>query len=182
MTESRVAQEGGGAAPPADRPSGWRRAGPPLLGAAAFLALAGVDISLRHAWISLTWPQAEAVILEVGPPGPRSGGFRGPKGFPYPVAVSIRAEDGREFAGSLIEPLYSLHHTIDPVPPGAARPQPRPGDRIGVHVHPSGDGRAMPRENLRSRGGSLLIYGMVAFITLINIVFPVQSRFGVRRG
>ena len=182
MTEGAAAQQGGGATPPADRLSGWRRAGPPLLAAAAFLALAGIDVSLRHAWISLTWPQAEAVILDVGPPGTRSDGFRGPKGFPYPVAVSIRAEDGREFTGSLIEPLYSFHHTIDPVPPGAARPPPRPGDRIRVHVHPSGDGRAMPRDNLRARGGSLMIYGWLAFITLLNIVFPIQYRFGVRRG
>ena len=86
----------------------------------------------------------------------------------------------------MVETLFTNARLLDPASgldsPSAARPLPRPGDRIRVHLHPSGDGRAMPRDNLRSRGGFLLIHGMVAVITLINSVVPVQYRFGTERG
>lgn len=148
----------------------WRHLAPALVTYAALLFLIGLDISLRHAWIALRWPEAEAVIVEVPPPGPRHSGFRGPKGFPYDAVVSVRTEDGRTFAGRMMEPLFSLHDSREQVPPGASRPPPRVGDRMRVHLHPSGDGRMMPRDNLHNRGGTLSFLGVTLLIMVINLI------------
>ena len=148
----------------------WRRLAPTLAAYAVFLFLIGLDVSIRHAWIALRWPEAEAVIVEVSPPGPRHSGFRGPKGFPHDAAVSIRTDDGRVFAGRTMEPLFSLHDSREQVPAAANRLPPRVGDSIRVHLHPSGDGRVMPRDNLHHRGGTLTFLSFTLVIMLINLV------------
>lgn len=182
MTVGDAATEGGQAAPPGGRLSLRRRVLLPLFVCASILLLDGIDISLRHAWISLKWPQADAVILTVAEPGPRSRGWRSRNGYPYAVAVIVQETDGREFAGQVVEPLFSLRHSLEAVPAKARDRPPRPGDRIRVHLHPSGDGRVMPRDNLRTRGGTIVIHAFVIVFTLLTIAFPVLGQRGRWRG
>jgi hypothetical protein len=138
----------------------------------------GIDTSLRHLWISLMWPTAKAELLQVALPGHRPGGFRSPKGLRYDVVVSVRTTDGRAFAGRMMEPL--VDSSLEPVPPGASRPPPRPGNLITVHLHPSGDGRVMPRDNLHALGGPLLLIAVLILITALNIAFPRWPLGGAR--
>ncbi len=148
----------------------WLRIGAQAAGCGAFLYIAGLDIALRHGWISLTWPQAEAVITAVPPHGERRSGFRESKGYPYPVGASVQTAEGRSVEARMLEPLTSVHSNLRPVPDGVIGPPPRVGDRLVVHLHPAGDGRAMPRENLRDRTGSLMIFGSIALIILLNLL------------
>lgn len=139
-----------GAVPPW-RSQAWARIGAQVAVDGGFLFLCGLDIALRHAWISLTWPQAEAVITAVPPHGERRSGVRESRGHPYPVRVSVQTAEGRGVQARMMEPLTSLYSNLQAVPDGIIRPPPRVGDRLAVHLHPAGDGRAMPRATLRDR-------------------------------
>jgi hypothetical protein len=138
---------------------------------ALFLVFTGIDRSIWHAWISLKWPRAEAEIFEVSPPGAWRSGFWGVKGYPFIVTILVRTADGREFPGQIIEPLSSLFLTAESIPKGAigAAP-PRPGDLIVVHLHPSGDGRVMPRDNLVDGGGSIFLHFWYFIILLVLLL------------
>ncbi|NGM19180.1 hypothetical protein G3576_04075 [Roseomonas stagni] len=146
----------------------WSRIGASAAACLAFLVAFGIDIALRDAWISQTWPRADAIVTAVGPPGPRLNGFREAKGLPYRVSLSVEGPDGQRQEAPALAPLTSAYSTLEPVPEGGSRPPPRVGDRLAVHLHPAGDGRAMPRENLHDRGGSLMIFGSIALIILLN--------------
>ena len=138
---------------------------------ALFLVFTGIDRSIWHAWISLKWPRAEAEIFEVSPPGAWRSGFWGVKGYPFIVTILVRTADRREFPGQIIEPLSSLFLTAESIPKGAigAAP-PRPGDLIVVQLHPSGDGRVMPRDNLVDGEGSIFLYFWYFIILLVLLL------------
>ena len=138
------------------------------------LFVSDLDGAIRHAWISLTWPQAEAVVLAVPRPGPWRDGVRGPKGYPYAATLSVTAPDGGRFVARLIEPLFSSFTEHTPLPEGAIRPPPRPGDRIVVHLDPSGHERVIPRDNLKARAGTLLILGVFGGFTMFHLVRLLQ--------
>jgi len=154
----------------------WPRIGASAAACLAFLVAFGIDIALRDAWISLTWPRADAIVTAVGPPGPRLNGFREAKGLPYPVSLSVEGPDGQRQEAPALAPLTSAYSTREPVPEGGSRPPPRVGDRLVVHLHPSGDGRVMPRDALRDRNGSLFFFAFVV------IVFLADLRRLIRRG
>jgi hypothetical protein len=137
-----------------------------LLVLAFFLFILDVDRALRDAWISLKWLQAEAEILEVMPPGAWQSGFRGQKGYPYEVTVLVQTDDGRAFPGQLTEPLFSRYANMQSMRGTANAPPPQPTDRIIVHLHPAGDGRVMPRDNLYRRGGGVLVFFFISMIAL----------------
>lgn len=149
-----------------------------LLVLSFFLFMLNVDRALRDAWISLQWPQAEAEILEVPPPGTWQSGIRGLKGYPFMVAILVRTVDGREFPGQLTEPLFSRYANIQSMRGAANAPPPQPGDRIIVHLHPAGDGRVMPHDNLYRRGGVVFIF---LFISLIVLRYLFERHLYLRR-
>ena len=165
----------GATSSPDSRHGAWRRYAFGTAWGAMLLFVSNADGALRHAWISLTWPQSEAVVLAVPAPGPWRDGWRGPKGYPYAATVSAQASDGQPFTVLLIEPLFSSFSGSTPVPSNAARPPPRVGDRIVVHLHPSGDGRAMPRDNLRRLGGTVLFLSIFGGLTIFSLVRLVQA-------
>ena len=138
---------------------------------ALFLSFCGIDRDLWHAWVSLKWPQAEAEVVEVSPPGAWRPGFRGGKGYPFTVAVLVRTADGQEFIGQMLEPLFSLYSTAESMPKGAiGTAPPRPGDLVLVHLHPVGDGRVMPRNNLVNGGGTRFFYFFCIIILIVQLL------------
>jgi hypothetical protein len=159
---------------PHKQPSLWGS----LLVLAFFLFILNVDRALRDAWISLKWPQAEAEILEVSPPGSWQSGFRGQKGYPYKVTVGVQTVDGRVISAELTEPLVSRYANIQSVRGDGKSPPPRPGDRIPVHVHPTVDSRIMPRDNLYRRGGVVLIF---LFISLVSLRYTYERHLYLRQ-
>lgn len=159
---------------PHKRPNLWGS----LLVLAFFLFMLNVDRALRDAWISLKWPQAEAEILEVKPPGSWQSGIRGRKGYPYEVTVRVQTVDGRVISGELTEPLVSRYANIQSVRGDGNSPPPRPGDRIPVHVHPTADSRIMPRDNLYGRGGVVLIF---LFISLVSLRYLYERHLYLRQ-
>ena len=138
----------------------------------------GVHRHIRHAWISLNWPQAEGEIFEVLPPGAWSSGLWAAKGYPFPATIMVRTTNGQQFPGHLIEPLRSSYLSLEGMPKQTiSRPPPRPGDRIIVHLHPAADGRVMPRDNLTNGAGAGVMYFWLAIILFVDYLL---RRFKLR--
>lgn len=103
--------------------------------------------TVSDAWISLTWPSAEAAIFGE----PRRDPPRDKRGHAYDVTMVVRLPDGRTAMGRSLKPLFD--EIVPPGPSGQTtrRVSPHVGERPTVRYNASDPTRMAPeRELLRA--------------------------------